>query len=79
MRVGHKNRGAKTFAALSCRPNYGSGGYPQTCGGTYSSTAISSIRTRMNTQWPSFSGSNDVFWSHEYENHGTCAGEHTWS
>jgi ribonuclease T2 len=55
-------------------PNYGSGGYPDSCGGTqYSSTAISSIRTRMNAQWPSFTGSNDAFWAHEFNKHGTCA------
>lgn len=53
-----------TKTADSCyymTQNYGSGGYPENCGGTqYSASAISSITTQMNTQWPSFTGSNSA-------------------
>eukprot|EP00931_Biecheleriopsis_adriatica_P107127 TRINITY_DN81461_c0_g1_i1.p1 TRINITY_DN81461_c0_g1~~TRINITY_DN81461_c0_g1_i1.p1 ORF type:complete len:151 (+),score=28.93 TRINITY_DN81461_c0_g1_i1:60-512(+) len=44
-------------------------------GPAYDKDAISSIRSKMEEVWPScFGHSNDDFWSHEWEKHGTCSG-----
>jgi ribonuclease T2 len=36
---------------------------------------VSSILTKLDKYWPSYDGTNDNFWSHEYEKHGTCAAQ----
>ncbi len=48
--------------------------YPCTCTSqTFDETAVASIRTDLNTYWPSSQGSDVDFWTHEYTKHGTCA------
>lgn len=56
-------------------PNYASGGYPSYCTeAKFSASNVSSIMDELNSDWPSLSdGSNEAFWAHEYEKHGTCA------
>lgn len=54
-------------------PTYNDGSYPCECGGSFDPNEISSISSDMNKFWPSFRGSNDDFWSHEWTKHGTCA------
>jgi len=37
-----------------------------------SSLLTESVAADMNTYWPSDQGDNNVFWSHEWQKHGTC-------
>eukprot|EP00930_Biecheleria_cincta_P070622 TRINITY_DN58256_c0_g1_i1.p2 TRINITY_DN58256_c0_g1~~TRINITY_DN58256_c0_g1_i1.p2 ORF type:complete len:153 (-),score=25.34 TRINITY_DN58256_c0_g1_i1:61-519(-) len=45
-------------------------------GPAYDPDAISSIRSEMEDVWPTCYGgkTNDEFWGHEWEKHGTCSG-----
>lgn len=44
-------------------------------GPAYDKDAIASIRSKMEEVWPScFGHSDDEFWAHEWEKHGTCSG-----
>lgn len=54
-------------------PSVSSGTQPAFCGGTFEPSDISSILRKMEYAWPSYDGSNDSFWSHEYDKHGSCA------
>merc|ERR1711865_1208862 len=47
--------------------------YPCTCTSEqFDSSKVSSIATDMNAHWPSYTGNNNQFWSHEWGKHGTC-------
>merc|ERR1712159_944002 len=57
-------------------PNRAAGGWPQFCPGPKFNTSVTGyIGQDMTTYWPSYWGSNtnQKFWSHEWEKHGTCA------
>eukprot|EP00310_Coccolithus_braarudii_P009686 CAMPEP_0183360750 /NCGR_PEP_ID=MMETSP0164_2-20130417/56052_1 /TAXON_ID=221442 /ORGANISM="Coccolithus pelagicus ssp braarudi, Strain PLY182g" /LENGTH=156 /DNA_ID=CAMNT_0025535175 /DNA_START=131 /DNA_END=601 /DNA_ORIENTATION=- len=51
--------------------------WADSCGGpAFDESQISSILSQMQTDWPSCVGSssNEQFWSHEWEKHGSCTG-----
>eukprot|EP01006_Ploeotia_vitrea_P058846 TRINITY_DN70384_c0_g1_i1.p1 TRINITY_DN70384_c0_g1~~TRINITY_DN70384_c0_g1_i1.p1 ORF type:complete len:246 (-),score=18.66 TRINITY_DN70384_c0_g1_i1:113-850(-) len=55
-------------------PNYANGGYPANCSGpAFDPENLNSIRAKLNCAWPSDSGTNNKFWKHEWDKHGTCA------
>eukprot|EP01120_Amphizonella_sp_Union-15-10_P015457 TRINITY_DN7962_c0_g1_i1.p1 TRINITY_DN7962_c0_g1~~TRINITY_DN7962_c0_g1_i1.p1 ORF type:complete len:224 (-),score=31.15 TRINITY_DN7962_c0_g1_i1:118-756(-) len=55
-------------------PNRNDGSWPQYCPGpTFTVSNITNLLPTMQTYWPSLSGSDDSFWKHEWEKHGTCA------
>ena len=48
--------------------------YPCQCTNeTFDISKVQSIVPELNKFWPSDEGENSVFWTHEYEKHGTCA------
>lgn len=55
-------------------PNYYNG-YPSYCtDGSFSTKSLEgSTLDQMNCEWPSYTGGNSGFWSHEWEKHGTCS------
>jgi len=55
-------------------PEFVNGSYPQNCAGPkFDVNVISGLVSTLNKVWPSNSGSNNVFWQHEWEKHGTCS------
>jgi len=70
---------ANAFTMHGLWPNTCSGGRAPAdgCDGDRQYSDISSLLTQsvaadMNTYWPSDQGDNNVFWSHEWQKHGTC-------
>lgn len=48
--------------------------YPCQCTDqTFDLSQVQSILPQLNEWWPSDKGDNSVFWTHEFEKHGTCA------
>jgi ribonuclease T2 len=48
--------------------------WPSFCPGpSFSMSALDPIKTELETYWHSFGNTDQNFWSHEYEKHGTCA------
>lgn len=57
-------------------PTNNDGSYPCYCSGsTFNPSALSPIIDEMDRYWPSFQSTNDDFWSHEWEKHGTCCAD----
>lgn len=58
-------------------PEFANGSYPSYCSLPAGVPARSVIPledlSEMNCVWPSLSGSNEEFWLHEWNKHGTCA------
>jgi len=47
--------------------------YPCTCTSEqFSDSKVASVMDQMKAHWPSYTGNNDQFWSHEWSKHGTC-------
>ena len=62
----HKCRPSRTGADVAS--------YPCTCtSDTFDVNEVQSIMADLDQFWPSNTGQNTVFWTHEYEKHGTCA------
>merc|ERR1719473_1086318 len=48
--------------------------YPCACTQeSFDESQLSDILTRMETNWASYTGDNDGFWTHEWSKHGTCS------
>jgi len=47
--------------------------YPCECTSeAFDDSKLTSIQTEMEARWPSYTGNNDQFWSHEWTKHGVC-------
>lgn len=56
-------------------PNYYKG-YPEECTREeFDEDQIDSLIPQLEIVWPSYMGSNEAFWTHEWEKHGTCTGK----
>lgn len=59
-------------------PELRNGNYPCDCTSEgFNANEVSSIRSELNTYWPSLNGPNPTFWSHEWSKHGTCATQYS--
>jgi ribonuclease T2 len=55
-------------------PERADGSYPQDCTNQqFDPAAIAPLVPEMDVVWPSLTGPNPTFWSHEFTKHGTCA------
>lgn len=55
-------------------PTNNDGSYPCNCESTpFDPSAVASIRTSLDTYWPSFQEDDQSFWTHEWSKHGTCS------
>lgn len=56
-------------------PNYPNGGYPAFCdkSAKFDPAKVADLQDDLNQYWMSYSSSNNNFWKHEWEKHGTCA------
>lgn len=43
------------------------------CAQKFRRNDILDLEGELSRRWPSYSGSNEVFWTHEWEKHGTCS------
>ncbi|KAG2486449.1 hypothetical protein HYH03_014896 [Edaphochlamys debaryana] len=56
-------------------PEFLDGTWPQFCDASYKfdMTKLGDVKETMEKEWPSFAGSDENFWEHEWSKHGTCA------
>lgn len=62
-------------------PQFSAGGWPQFCDKNHTDISSSLLLDSQpppplpgfHCNWPSFQGSDDAFWDHEWEKHGTCS------
>jgi hypothetical protein len=56
-------------------PNYNDGTWPEFCDPQYKfdDDAVADLIPDLKESWPSDLDSNEIFWGHEWEKHGTCA------
>ncbi|KAK9820454.1 hypothetical protein WJX72_010539 [[Myrmecia] bisecta] len=65
----------RDFSIHGLWPNNDDGTWPSFCSQTkFRRNELRELIDEMNKYWPSLTGSNEVFWTHEWEKHGTCAG-----
>eukprot|EP00033_Pygsuia_biforma_P000162 GCRY01000209.1.p1 GENE.GCRY01000209.1~~GCRY01000209.1.p1 ORF type:complete len:252 (+),score=30.84 GCRY01000209.1:70-825(+) len=64
-----------TFTLHGLWPTRNDGSWPAFCDKSdpYDPSQFSDLLPLMMEYWPSYTRSNDVFWQHEWEKHGTCA------
>ncbi|KAK9819716.1 hypothetical protein WJX72_001609 [[Myrmecia] bisecta] len=63
------------FSIHGLWPNNDDGTFPSFCSRKkFRRSDLGELIDDMNKYWPSVKGSNEVFWTHEWEKHGTCAG-----
>lgn len=54
-------------------PEYNNNTYPSFCNNTkFNPDAIEDLVPLLNTNWPSYEGTNMNFWEHEFHKHATC-------
>ncbi|PNH11508.1 Extracellular ribonuclease LE [Tetrabaena socialis] len=63
------------FTVHGLWPNYYDGTWPQFCEPDYKfdEGELSDLEHALEEEWPSFFGTDDTFWEHEWSKHGTCA------
>jgi ribonuclease I len=63
-----------TFTIHGLWPDYNNTSYPQFCTNTpFNITRLEPIITNMTQYWYSYMTSNLIFWTHEWDKHGTCS------
>lgn len=78
----HQDRGLRLqcfvcsiFTVHGLWPDNGDGSYPRYCKPEekFNPAFVQDMLDTMRLEWPSYYGSDNGFWAHEWEKHGTCS------
>lgn len=70
----HAHHNDIDFSIHGLWPEYYNNSYPEYCNNSasFNIDKLSSIKDLLEKYWPSYVGSNNNFWKHEYMKHATC-------